>query len=100
MPIKPQRIEVSKDHLLAKGILRSWKIHFSEVRLIKVGRVPSLVDEIGVTLIAKEEFFFTDANCWFEAVAEALKLAELLGDEWYSRVEGGEVFEHKGPIPT
>lgn len=84
----------------AKGSLRSWTIRYSDIRLIKIGPVTSLVDEIGVTLVANEEFFFTDANRRFEAVAQALRFAEIFGSDWYSRAEGGEFFEHKGPIPS
>ncbi len=71
-------------------LFRSWKLRPNEITTIRLERVRSLVDEIGVFLDAEELFFFTDAIPNFQEFADFLKFDDLFGEDWYQRAESGE----------
>ena len=60
--IKPSKILMQDRVLVAKLGFRSWEIDPTQVRRIHIHQVPSLCDEIGVTIDEVETFFFTDAT--------------------------------------
>lgn len=95
---KPRRVKLEGGGLRATGIFRSVFIPFNEIKRIEVRQVASLVDELGVTIYGKDEMFFTDADHWFLDVANALRFAQLFGDDWYARAEHGEVLQHEGQL--
>jgi len=100
MTFVPLRVSFSKEGLRAHGRFRSKTISFSEIKLIEIGRVLSLADEVGVAITAGVKIFFTDADPWFRDAAKAMRFDELFGDDWYGRAERGEYLKHDGGVRT
>jgi hypothetical protein len=93
--IKIAQVRVVNGEIQLKKTFRSWKLKPSEISAIRLEKVRSLVDEIGVFLDAGRLFFFTDATPNFQEIADLLRFNELFGDDWYQRAESGEKLSWK-----
>jgi hypothetical protein len=93
--IKIGQAKVANGEIHLKIPFRSWKLEPSEISAIRLEKVRSLVDEIGVFLDAGRVFFFTDAIPNLQEIAELLRFNELFGDGWYQRAESGEKLSWK-----
>ena len=86
--IKPRRVDVSDGSCVMRSTLRTWKIELSDVRSIKIGRVLSLVDEIGVILESRIGVFYVDeATSGFMDFVRWANIEDLVGKDWYSQAE-------------
>ena len=94
--IKPKAIEVVGEDLLVRGPLLKRRVSLRELTAIRVQKVLSLADEVGVTLVGDQDIFFTDSEPWFLEVARDLDFESKFGPEWYSRAESGELLEFQG----
>jgi len=93
--VKVARVTAENGKIRLRRTFRSWRLEPSQISAIKLERVLSLVDEIGVFLDAEAAFFFTDATPGFQKAAELLKFDELFGNGWYHRAESGETLSWK-----
>ena len=93
--IKIPKVRALNGEIRLKKTFRSWKLKPSEISAIKLEKVLSLVDEIGIFLDAGPVFFFTDATPNFQKIADLLRFNELFGEGWYQRAESGEKLSWK-----
>ena len=96
--LKPKEMYIDSGYLVAKSNFRARRIDSSALRGMRIGPVPSLCDEVGITLLGERDVFFTDAEPWFWEIAHALGIESKLGVDWYRRAEEGASLEYHGPI--
>jgi len=88
--IHPKSIRVVEDHLVVRTALRSWHIELAEIAQIEAYPMLSPVDEVGIVITTNRDFFFTDADPWFDNVCNKLELDRHFGEGWHRRVEDGQ----------
>ena len=88
--IRISHARVENGTIYLRKVFRSWRLKPSEISAIRLEKVLSLVDEIGVFLDAGPVFFITDATPNFQEIADFLRFNERFGDDWYFRAESGE----------
>ncbi|MEM8983826.1 MAG: hypothetical protein AAGC71_12420 [Pseudomonadota bacterium] len=82
MQFEPHRV-------VTQGLISKVSFPVSEIVAITIGRIPSLVDELGITIHAGNSYYFTDENDWFLDFTESLNIAQILGPNWYADAEAG-----------
>ena len=86
-----RKLELRDDKIvLSMRPVGKKRIELRSLKSVTIAPVLSLVDELGITLHADEDIFFTDADSWFSNVAESLRFDVLFGDDWYAKAESGE----------
>lgn len=87
-------IDSGTKSLVVKKIFRSRVVAgWNSISEVKLSRLPSLVDEIGMILVTPADVFFvreTQAGYW--DLFKSLGLESELPVDWYSKVEEGTVF--------
>jgi hypothetical protein len=93
--IKIGQAKVVNREIHLKKTFRSWKLKPSEISAIRLERVLSLFDEIGVFLDTGRLLFFINETPNLLEIADLLIFNELFGDDWYQRAESGETLSWK-----
>ena len=92
---KPHRVSVSNGRIAMSGPFWRKAVDIDDIRAIKIEGTLSLVEELGITLSADVDYFFTDAQRGFAEIAAALNFDGIFGNEWYAKAEGGETLRYE-----
>lgn len=90
--VKIKSANVESDTLALRVTFGSRAIEIHSVLSVRLERVFSLVDELGLYLEADRIYFLTDAMDGFMDIAKRLDFDQKFGAEWYARAEAGECF--------
>lgn len=88
--IKARKITVKDDVAIAHRFISRVKLEKTDISSVSLKNVPSLVDEIGLTICGKYDVFITDATLGFNELALWFDFHIIFGGDWYKRAESGE----------
>lgn len=88
--VRVKAVDVKRNVLVFKATFTSRRIPVEAVSEIKLERVSSLIDEIGLHVVAGKSYFLTDGISGFLKVAEFLSFHDKFGLDWHARAEAGE----------
>ena len=94
--IKARKVKIDGDRLFISTRFRRFCLEKSDIASFKVGRIPSLFDEIGIELRSDKAFLITERASGFFELVIFLHVEEAFGPLWYRDAENGRQLERTG----
>ena len=91
--IKAKNITLKGSIITISTTFRRFQIRLEDIGRLKVYRVPSLFEEIGIELFCGRTFLISERISGFFDLAEILRVGEIFGPFWYRDAEDGRQLE-------
>ena len=91
--ITARKVKVEGNKLYISTLFPNFLITRDVITEFKIGKVPSLFDEIGIELKCGKTFLITERISGFFDVAKFLRVEDAFGPLWYRDVEDGRLLE-------
>lgn len=94
--VNVRNVIVDGDTLYLQSRFKKFSITKDSIEGFKIERIPSLFDEIGITINCGNNFLITERANGFFDLAKILDLEQYFGPLWYSDVENGLILTKEG----
>lgn len=87
--VNARKVVIDADKVIIRTLLRSFSLSRNDITGYQVGKIPSLYDEIAISLKGSKEVIVTERVQGFFDLAKFLDIEKSFGPLWYREAEDG-----------